>query len=104
MQIQLAIDRVSIERAKEIGREACPYVDIIEVGTSLIKDFGMNSIRELKETFPDKVILADIKTIDEGAYEFKAAYNSGADIATVMGAESIDTTLRVCYKISKGIS
>ncbi len=100
MKIQLAIDRVSIERAKEISREASPYIDIIEVGTALIKDFGMASIKEIKEAFPEKIILADIKTIDEGDYEFRAAFNSGADIATVMGAASIDT-LRACYRVAE---
>lgn len=100
MKIQLAIDRVSIEKAKQISREASPYIDIIEVGTALIKDFGVVSIKEIKEAFPNKIILADIKTIDEGAYEFEAAFNSGADIATVMGAASV-STLKVCYKVAK---
>lgn len=97
MQIQLAVDRVTIDRAKEIALKAAPHIDIIEVGTSLIKDFGVVSIKEIKSAFPDKIILADIKTMDEGAYEFKAAYNSGADIATVMGAASIDT-IKACYE------
>jgi len=100
MKIQLAIDRVSIEKAKEISREAGPYIDIIEVGTALIKDFGVISIKEIKEAFPNKIILADIKTIDEGAYEFKAAYNNGADIATVMGAASV-STLKACYEVAQ---
>lgn len=99
MQIQLAIDRVTLERAKEISREAGPYIDIIEVGTSLIKDYGAVSIKEIKSAFPDKIILADIKTMDEGAYEFKAAFNNGADIATVMGAASLDT-IRACYDVA----
>ena len=99
MKIQLAIDRVSIGKAKEISREAFPYVDIIEVGTSLIKEFGVSSIKEIKKAFPNKIILADIKTIDEGAYEFKAAFTSGADIATVMGAASINT-LKSCYEVA----
>lgn len=103
MKIQLAIDRVSIEKAKEISKKASPYIDIIEVGTSLIKDFGVKSIKELKETFPHKIILADIKTMDEGAYEFKAAFNSGADIATVMAAASIDT-IKACYEISQSFN
>lgn len=102
MKIQLAIDRVSIEKAKEISREASPYIDIIEVGTSLIKDYGVLSIKEIKEASPNKIILADIKTIDEGAYEFKAAFDSGADIATVMGAASINT-LRSCYKVAQDL-
>jgi 3-hexulose-6-phosphate synthase len=100
MKIQLAIDRVSIEKAIKIVTEANPHIDIIEVGTALIKDFGAVSIKKIKEAFPDKVILADIKTIDEGAYEFKSAFNSGADISTVMGAASIDT-LRACYEVTQ---
>ncbi|MFL0266750.1 orotidine 5'-phosphate decarboxylase / HUMPS family protein [Candidatus Clostridium radicumherbarum] len=103
MKIQLAIDRVSIEKAKEISKEASPFIDIIEVGTSLIKDFGVTAIKELKDAFPNKTILADIKTIDEGAYEFKAAYNNGADIATVMAAASIDT-IKACYEVSQGFN
>lgn len=99
MKIQLAIDRVSIENAKEISRQAIPYIDIIEVGTALIKDFGTVSIKEIKQAFPNKIVLADMKTIDEGAYEFKAAFDNGADIATVMGAASIDT-LKACYKVA----
>lgn len=97
MQIQLAVDRVTLERAKEISREAYPYIDIIEVGTSLIKNYGMISVKEIKSSFPEKIILADIKTMDEGAYEFKAAFSSGADIATVMGAASLDT-IGACYE------
>lgn len=99
MKIQLAVDRVSIDKAKSIIKEAEPYVEIIEVGTALIKDFGMNSISEIKSSFPDKTILADIKTIDEGAYEFKAAFLNGADIATVMGAASLDT-ISDCYQVA----
>jgi len=100
MKIQLAIDRVTIDKAKEILKEASPFIDIIEVGTSLIKDYGVVSIKEIKEAFPNKTILADIKTIDEGAYEFEAAFNSGAHIATVMGAASINT-INACYKVSQ---
>ena len=100
MEIQLAIDRVTIEKAIEIAGEAAPYIDIIEIGTSLIKDYGLLSIKDIKAAFPYKTILADYKTMDEGAYEFKAAFNNGADIATVMGAASIDT-IRACYKVTQ---
>lgn len=102
MKIQLAIDRLSIKKAKEIAKEAAPYVDIIEVGTALIKEYGMLSVRELKKEVPDKIILADIKTIDEGAYEFISAFKNGADIATVMGAASMET-LKACYEVTKNL-
>lgn len=99
MKIQLAIDRVSIEEAMNIIEETACYVDIVEIGTSLIKDFGLESIRNIKQKFPSKIILADIKTIDEAAYEFEAAYKAGADIATVMGVASLES-IKICKKVA----
>lgn len=100
MKIQLALDRISIEKAIEIGEKAYNYVDIIEVGTSLIKDYGIKSIKEIKKVFLNKFVLADLKTIDEGEYEFNAAYNAGADIATVMGVAPFNT-ISICYEVSQ---
>ena len=99
MKLQVAIDRVSIERAIEIIRETYPYADIIEVGTSLIKDFGLDSVRVIRREFPNKTILADIKTVDEAEYEFEAVYNAGADIATVLGGASLET-IRICQRVA----
>lgn len=100
MKIQVAIDRVSIERAVEIIREIKDYVDIIEIGTSLIKDYGLESVRAIRKTFPDIKILADIKTIDEAEYEFRRVYEAGADIATVMGGSAI-ATIEICSKVAR---
>lgn len=100
MKLQVAIDRVSIERAIEIIRETYLYADIIEIGTSLIKDFGLESVRRIKSEFPDKTILADIKTVDEAEYEFEAVYNAGADIATVLGGASLGT-IRICQRVAQ---
>ena len=43
MKLQVAIDRVSIEKAIDIIREVEEYADIVEIGTSLVKDFGLES-------------------------------------------------------------
>lgn len=100
MRLQAAIDRVSLERADEIIRLTGGYADIIEVGTSLIKDFGLaGSVGVLKAKYPDQCILADIKTCDEGEYEFREAYKAGSDIATVMGFSSVQT-IRACQKVA----
>ncbi|MFL0250310.1 orotidine 5'-phosphate decarboxylase / HUMPS family protein [Clostridium neuense] len=100
MKLQLALDRINLEDAKSIAKEAQAYIDIIEVGTSLIKDYGKKSVNFIKENFKDKVILADIKTCDEGEYEFKAAFEAGADIATVMGNAPLGT-IEICYEVSR---
>ena len=101
MRLQAAIDRVSLERADEIIRLTGGYADIIEVGTSLIKDFGLSgSVKILKDKYPEQCILADIKTCDEGEYEFREAYKAGCDIPTVMGFSSIPT-IKACQKVAQ---
>lgn len=101
MRLQVAIDRVSAERADEIIKLTAGYADIIEIGTSLIKDFGLEgSVKLLKEKYPKQCILADIKTCDEGAYEFRRTYECGGDISTVMGFSSL-STLRACQKVAE---
>ncbi len=101
MRLQVAIDRVSVKRADEIIDLTSGYADIIEIGTSLIKDFGLDkSVKTLKEKYPKQCILADIKTCDEGEYEFRKTYENGGDIPTVMGFSSIDT-LRACQKVAR---
>lgn len=100
MKIQTAIDRVSIEEMLRIGACVNGYTDIVEVGTSLIKDYGIAaSVGAMRKRFPEMTILADIKTCDEGAYEFRKVYEAGADIATVMGFSS-DVTIRACAEVA----
>ncbi|USK60773.1 3-hexulose-6-phosphate synthase [Peribacillus asahii] len=91
MKIQLALDRLSIEEAIQITREVEKSIDLIEVGTSLIKEFGMNAVSKIREAFPNKTIVGDIKTIDNAIYEFDLCFNAGSDIATVMGVSSLHT-------------
>ncbi len=86
MKIQLALDRLTVAEAVTMASVAAPYVDWIEVGTSLIKEFGMASISELRRAFPKYIIVADMKTFDNAVYEMEMCFSSGANVATVMAA------------------
>lgn len=100
MKLQLAIDRVTIEKADKMIEKTLDYVDIIEIGTSLIKDYGLEgSIKYIKKKYPNGCFLVDLKTCDEGAYEFQRVYECGGDIPTVMGFSSI-ATLKACKEIA----
>ena len=100
MRLQVAIDRVNLKTAEAMIEELRGLADIIEVGTSLIKDYGLeNSVARFKKRFPDQCFLADIKTCDEGAYEFRKSYEAGGDNPTVMGFSSI-TTIRACAGVA----
>ncbi|AEV95964.1 orotidine 5'-phosphate decarboxylase / HUMPS family protein [Pediococcus claussenii] len=104
MELQVAIDRVSIERAVEIAKLLDGVVPIIEMGTSLVKDYGTIGIEKMRENVQKSKLLVDIKTIDEGGYEFEQGFKFGGDILTVMGASSqatLDTTYQVTAKHAK---
>ncbi|MCK6258942.1 orotidine 5'-phosphate decarboxylase [Fictibacillus sp. KIGAM418] len=100
MNIQLALDRLSIEEALSITKKVEPYIDWIEVGTSLIKEFGMESVRSLKEAFPHKTIVADSKTFDNAVYEFELCFAAGADVATVLGTAPL-VSIEACMETAK---
>lgn len=99
MKIQVAIDRVTLEQAKRLTEEL-NTADIIEIGTSLTKDYGLTCVHELLPHKGTAKLLADIKTIDEGAYEFQQYFEAGADILTVMGASAV-ATLDSCYEVTQ---
>ncbi len=93
-KLQVALDLMNLDRAVQIAREAVAGgVDWIEVGTPLIKSEGMNAVRTLKKEFPNKVIVADLKTMDVGGIEVEMAAKSGADIVIILGVSDNSTIL-----------
>ncbi|MCY0893434.1 MAG: orotidine 5'-phosphate decarboxylase [Acidibacillus sp.] len=100
MKLQIALDRIDLETAITLADQVQNHADIIEVGTSLIKEYGFLSVRLVKQAAASTAILADIKTMDEGEYEFRSIYQSNADLATVMGAAAL-STVAACYRVSE---
>jgi len=100
MKLQVAIDRVSLEKAETLIGIFNGLADVIEVGTSLVKDYGLLKLKELTSKKMESQILGDIKTSDEGAYEFKQGFRQGFDILTVMGSASLET-IEKCYEVSE---
>lgn len=100
-KVQVALDLTKIEKAIKIGTEAVKGgVDWIEAGTPLIKSEGVKAIKKLEEKFPEKKIIADMKTIDTGELETSLAAEAGADIISVLG-HSDDKTIKEAVKASK---
>ena len=96
--VQVALDFVDLPRAVEVAREAVAGgVDWVEAGTPLIKAEGLNAVRELKAAFPDKLIFADLKTMDAGRIEVEYAAKAGAGLVGVLGAAS-DSTIKECIE------
>ncbi len=100
MQLQIALDRLSLDDAIRLARSTQQYADWIEVGTSLIKEFGMESVRRMHQELPTTRILADVKTNDNARYEFELCYTAGAHAATVMGTAP-DATIETCVTVAR---
>lgn len=100
MIIQLALDRLTISEAIRIAQLVEADIDWIEVGTSLIKEFGIDSVRQMRKAFPHKKILADTKTMDNAKYEAEISFAAGADIITVMGTAP-KVTIETCMEVAK---
>jgi 3-hexulose-6-phosphate synthase len=91
MKLQFAMDTLTTEAALELAAAAAPHVDIIELGTPLIKSAGLSAITAIKDAHPDKIVFADLKTMDAGELEADIAFQAGADLVTVLGVAGDST-------------
>ncbi|MBN1860389.1 MAG: orotidine 5'-phosphate decarboxylase [Candidatus Thermoplasmatota archaeon] len=99
--LQVALDLLNADRALTIAHDAVKGgADWLEAGTPLIKSEGMNIVRKLREQFPNKTIVADMKTMDTGALETEMAAKAGADVISLLGA-SDDSTIRDAVKSAR---
>jgi len=91
--LQVALDLLNEHRALAIAKDSVKGgADWIEAGTPLIKSEGMEIVRKLKDKFPSKTLVADMKIMDTGAFETEMAAKAGADVVCVLAA-SDDSTI-----------
>lgn len=99
--LQIALDFLDLPRAVSVAEEALAGgVDWIEAGTPLIKSEGLEAVRALRRRWPDRVIVADLKTMDAGRFEMESAAKAGATVAGVLGAAS-DATISECIEVAR---
>ncbi len=99
--LQLALDFVDLPRALQVAEEAVAGgADWLEAGTPLIKSEGLEAIRQLKARWPERVIVADMKTMDAGRAEVECAAKAGARVVGVLGAAS-DATIKECIEAAR---
>jgi 3-hexulose-6-phosphate synthase/6-phospho-3-hexuloisomerase len=98
-KLQVALDVLTIEKALEIAKK-CSGTHILEAGTPLIKSEGIKTVTELKKYFPDKIIVADMKTMDCGYLETEMAAKAKADVVSIL-AVADDNTIKDVVKAAK---
>ena len=85
MLLQVAIDKPESLGVISLVRGVA---DIIEIGTPLLKRFGISAIVTARELCPDTPILADTKTVDAGDLEAEMVFGAGARLMTVLSSTS----------------
>lgn len=100
MKLQLALDRLTKDECFRVLDETKDSIDMIEIGTGVIKEYGMSIVRDIREHYPKHIILADMKTCDAGKHEARQVFEAGADITTVMAFAS-NTTITDMLEVAK---
>ena len=90
--VQISLDVTSIPEAVEMAEMAVRAgVDWIEAGTPLVIAEGMHGVRALRERFPDKPLVVDLKTMDGGGLEVEIMARAGATHVVAMGQAEPET-------------
>ncbi|MGI8433455.1 MAG: orotidine 5'-phosphate decarboxylase / HUMPS family protein [Nocardioidaceae bacterium] len=99
MDLQVALDRLPLERAVAIAEAVAARTDWIEVGTSMVKQFGQDGLREVVAAACGTPVLADLKTADDVRFEFEMALAAGAKSVTVLGLAP-DISLDIAVEVT----
>ena len=97
--LQIALDIPNLERTKTIVN-SLPESDriILEVGTPLLKKYGVKGIRDLRDVAKDYFIIADLKTLDVGKVEVDLAFEETADGVVCAGLAAPETIDEFLYE------
>jgi len=97
--VQIALDMPDIDALKKVVYQL-PKSDriLFEVGTPLVKRYGMEVIREIRKFAEDAFVIADLKTLDVGQVEVDLAFNETADAVVVSGLASSSTINKFIYE------
>jgi bifunctional enzyme Fae/Hps len=100
--LQIAFDIPSLKRTKDIV-SVLPESDriILEVGTPLLKKYGVKVIRELRELVKDKFMIADLKTLDVGKVEVDLAFEETADGVVAAGLAAKEVLNKFVYEAKR---
>ena len=102
--LQIALDAPDWESITKVIK-SIPASDriILEAGTPLIKRYGIDICKKIRELAPNSFIIADLKTLDVGKVEVDFSFNATADAAVVSGLASNETIanfIKECQRTS----
>jgi 3-hexulose-6-phosphate synthase len=95
---QMSVDVATLEQGRAVaGAALAGGVTIVEMGTPLLKNQGVaNVVPAFRTQFPDALLLADMKTMDGGAFEARAVYAGGGNIVDFLALAGVATAKAIC--------
>jgi 3-hexulose-6-phosphate synthase len=95
---QISVDVATVEQGLRVaGAALAGGVSIVEMGTPLLKNEGVsNVVPAFRRKFPEALLLADMKTMDGGAFEARAVYAGGGNIMDFLALAGVDTAKAIC--------
>jgi 3-keto-L-gulonate-6-phosphate decarboxylase len=95
---QISVDVGSLEQGLVVAAAALAGgVNIIEMGTPLIKNQGVsNVVPAFRKRFPEALLLADMKTMDGGGGEARGVYAGGGNIVDFLALAGVATAKAIC--------
>src|SRR4029453_7030601 len=95
---QISVDVATLKQGLGVaGAALAGGVDIVEMGTPLLKNEGVsNVVPAFRQRFPEALLLADMKTMDGGAFEARAVYAGGGNIIDFLALAGVDTAKAIC--------
>lgn len=95
---QISVDVATVEQGLTVAAAALAGgVHIVEMGTPLLKNQGVaNVVPAFRKTFPQAILLADMKTMDGGGFEARAVYAGGGTIVDFLALAGVDTAKAIC--------
>ena len=95
---QMSVDVATVEQGRVVAAAALAGgVGILEMGTPLLKNQGVaHVVPAFRQQFPEALLLADMKTMDGGAFEARAVYAGGGNIVDFLALAGVDTAKAIC--------
>jgi 3-keto-L-gulonate-6-phosphate decarboxylase len=95
---QISVDVSTVAHGLVVaGAALAGGADILEMGTPLLKNEGIaNVVPAFRRAFPDALLLADLKTMDGGAFEARAVYTGGGNIVDFLALAGVPTARGIC--------
>lgn len=90
---QISVDTGTLPQGLVVAEAALKAgVTLVEMGTPLLKCEGvLHVVPAFRRHFPDALLLADMKTMDGGAFEADSVFAGGGNIIDFLAISGVDT-------------